>query len=215
MRLFLASTIVKKKLKKKTKWIKSIENSTKILKKSYKILMHEIKIQNVNAKKQNETIEKLLKQNEMFYKNLNIIKMTWSKNVKRLKKIYFSLIIKIKFSKEINKIIAKKLLKRKSKKNAIIFSRKCKIIQCFNCYEYDHIEKMCKNVKKCDHCAKRHDTNRCNKDEIEITHKCINCEQIKHQTWTRMCSIKQKKWRDLKKYIIYAQCFISQLSKTS
>ena len=39
---------------------------------------------------------------------------------------------------------------------------------------------MCKNVKKCDYCAKKHDTNRCNKDEIEIAHKCINCEQTKH-----------------------------------
>ena len=38
--------------------------------------MHKIKIQNVDAKKQNETIEKLLKQNKMFHKNLNIIKMT-------------------------------------------------------------------------------------------------------------------------------------------
>ena len=39
-------------------------------------MMHKIMIQSVNAKKQNETIEKLLKQNEMFYKNLNIIKIT-------------------------------------------------------------------------------------------------------------------------------------------
>ena len=37
--------------------------------------MHKIKVQNVDAKKQNKTIE-VLKQNEMFYKNLNIIKMT-------------------------------------------------------------------------------------------------------------------------------------------
>ena len=38
--------------------------------------MHKIKIENVNVKKQNETIEKLLKQNEMFHKNLNIIRVT-------------------------------------------------------------------------------------------------------------------------------------------
>ena len=38
--------------------------------------MHEIRIQNVNAKKQNEAIVKLLKQNKTFHKNLNIIKMT-------------------------------------------------------------------------------------------------------------------------------------------
>ena len=42
--LFLTSAIVKKKLKKKTKWTKSIENLTKILKKSYKVLMHEIRV---------------------------------------------------------------------------------------------------------------------------------------------------------------------------
>ena len=39
-------------------------------------MMHEIKVQNVDAKKQNETIEELLKQNEMVHKNLNIISMT-------------------------------------------------------------------------------------------------------------------------------------------
>ena len=35
-------------------------------------MIHEIKIQNVNTKKQKKAIEKLPKQNEMFHKNLNI-----------------------------------------------------------------------------------------------------------------------------------------------
>ena len=74
--LFLASSIIKKELKNNTQKIKIIEDSVMILKKSYEIIMHEIRIQNVNAKKQNEIIEKLLKQNKMFHKNLNIIKMT-------------------------------------------------------------------------------------------------------------------------------------------
>ena len=34
---------------------------------------------------------------------------------------------------------------------------------------------------KCDYCVKSHETNRCNKNEIEITHKYINCEQTKRQ----------------------------------
>ena len=98
-----------------------------------------------------------------------------------MSKTYFSLIIETEFSEKINRIIIEKILKEKNKKNAIIFSRKSKIIQCFNCYKYDHIEKMCKNLTKCDHCVKSHETNRCNKDEIKITHKCINCEQTEHQ----------------------------------
>ena len=101
--------------------------------------------------------------------------------MKRLKKIFFFLIIEIEFSKKTNRIITEKFLKEKSRKNAIIFSKECKITQCFNCYEYEHIEKMCKNLTKCDHCVKKHQTNRCSKDEIKIIHKCINCEQTEHQ----------------------------------
>ena len=103
--LFLASSMIKKELKNNTQWIKAIENSVKILKKSYEIMMHEIRVQNVDAKKQNKTIEKLLKQNEMFHKNLNIIRMTWSKSVEKMKKTYSSLIIETGFSEKINRII--------------------------------------------------------------------------------------------------------------
>ena len=88
-----------------------------------------------------------------------------------------------------------KFLKEKNKKNEVIFSRKCKMIQCFNCYKYDYIEKMCKNFMKYDYCIENHETNRYNKNEIKIIHKCINCEQTKHQVWTRMCSIKQKEMK--------------------
>ena len=94
----------------------------------------------------------------MFHKNLNIIKVTWSKSVKKMNKTYFFVIIKTEFSKKINRIIIEEFLKEKSKKNAVIFSRKNKITQCFDCYKYDHIEKMCKNFTKCDElCRKSRD----------------------------------------------------------
>ena len=98
-----------------------------------------------------------------------------------MKKTYCFLIVETEFSEKINRIIIEEFLKEKSKKKAVIFSKECRIIQYFNCYEYDYIEKMCKNFMKCDHCAENHETNRCNKDEIKITHKCINCEQTEHQ----------------------------------
>ena len=98
-----------------------------------------------------------------------------------MRKTYFSLIVETEFSEKINRIIIEKFLKKESRKNAVIFSKECRITQCFNCYEYDHIEKMCKNLMKCDHCAENHETNRCSKNEIKITHKCINCEQTEHQ----------------------------------
>ena len=42
------------------------------------------------------------------------------------------------------------------------------------------MDKKLKNGTKCDYCAKKHETNRRNKNEIKIIHKCINCEQTKH-----------------------------------
>ena len=116
-----------------------------------------------------------------------------------MNKTYSFLIIETEFSKKINKIIIEEFLIEKSRKIAVIYSRKSKIIQCFDCYEYDHIEKMCKNFTKCDHCAKSHETNRCSKDEIEITHRCINCEQTEHQIWARMCSVRHKEMKRIKK----------------
>ena len=98
-----------------------------------------------------------------------------------MKKTYSSLIIETEFSEKINRIIIEEFLKERSRKNAVIFSKECKITQCFNRYKYNHIEKMCKNLMKCDHYAESHETNRCSKDEIKITHKCINCEQTEHQ----------------------------------
>ena len=125
--------------------------------------------------------------------------VTLTKNVKKLNKIIFSHRIETKFSEQINRIIIEKILKEKSKKNAVKFVRKCKIIQCFNCYKYEHIDKKCKNITKCNHCAERHDTNQCNKNEIKIIHKCVNCELTKHQIWARMCSIRHKKVERIKK----------------
>ena len=99
----------------------------------------------------------------------------------KLRKAISSLIIKTEFSKKVNRFIVETLLKKKNKKNAMMFVKECKIIQYFNCYEYEHIDKKCKNVTKCNHCAKKHETNKCNKNEVEIIHKFINCEHTKHQ----------------------------------
>ena len=80
-----------------------------------------------------------------------------------------------------NRVIFKILLKKINKKDVMLFVNKCTIIQCFNCYKYEHIDEKCKNVMKCNYYAKKYDKNRCNKNEIKIMNKCINCEQTKQQ----------------------------------
>ena len=110
--------------------------------------------------------------------------------MKKLKKASFSLILKTKFAKKVNRTIFRNFWKKNKKKNAMMFVKKCRIIQCFNCYKYEHIDKKYKNVMKCNQRAKKHKTNRCNKNEIKIIYRCINCEQTKYQIGMRMCLIK-------------------------
>ena len=85
-------------------------------------MIHEIRVKNVNTKKQKETIEKLLKHNEMFHKNLNITRAAGSKSVKRLSKVISSLIVETGSSKIVNRII-EGFLKRGSRKDAMVFVR--------------------------------------------------------------------------------------------
>ena len=75
-------------------------------------MINNIKMKIVNTKNQEKTIKKLLKQNQMFYKNLNIMKITYFRHVKRLEKIIFSFIVKTKFSEKINRIIIENFLKK-------------------------------------------------------------------------------------------------------
>ena len=59
----------------------------------------------------------------------------------------------------------------------------------------------------------KHETNKCNKNEIKITYKYINCEQTEHQIWARMCSVKQKKVKRIKKLYNINSVFYSIVVK--
>ena len=65
---FLTLITIEKEFKQKR--INKIKRKIDKNKKIYNITMYKIKVKNVNAKKQNKTIKKLLKLNETFHKNL-------------------------------------------------------------------------------------------------------------------------------------------------
>ena len=60
----------------------------------------------------------------MFFKNSNITKVVQFKNVEKVKKIIFSLIIETEFSKKVNKNIFGIFLKKRHQKNAMMFLKK-------------------------------------------------------------------------------------------
>lgn len=79
------------------------------------------------------------------------------------------------------------------------FEASCKLTQCFNCQQFGHIAKSCKNTTVCGYCIGQHSTRDCPKKERQLPtdRKCTNCCK-NHETWDRSCEIRQKEIRRLR-----------------
>src|SRR6266496_544553 len=79
---------------------------------------------------------------------------------------------------QINLLISENLLFHNKLKNCKLFHEDCRITQCFNCYEYRHVIRICQKEKKCSMCAAlNHDDQMCSFQDISARHRCINCNQ--------------------------------------
>jgi hypothetical protein len=93
-----------------------------------------------------------------------------------------------------NSLIKKELLNEHTHLIYEYFEKECRIKQSFKCQRYDHVNKTCKNSKKCEQCAQKHSTKDC---RIAIDHRsCANCEN-KHSIWSFQYDVKTTKKRRL------------------
>ena len=80
-------------------------------------------------------------------------------------------------------------------KDCEIFVKECRITQCFNCQQYDHIDKACRNQTRCDHCVDFHISWDCTV-KTSVRHKrCAVCQHKKHETWTSKCDARRYQMR--------------------
>jgi hypothetical protein len=80
------------------------------------------------------------------------------------------------------------------------YDEKCRLRQCFKCYQYRHTWKQCtEKVQLCGYCAELHNTNDCpkaNKTSPEAP-KCPACGDV-HVSWSASCSKRQEKMARVK-----------------
>ena len=65
-----------------------------------------------------------------------------------------------------------------------------KVIQCYKCKEFDHVQKWCKNEYRCGNCTENHQENKCVAEEKN--YKCVNCNQG-HQSQNQNCPVYKEK----------------------
>jgi hypothetical protein len=194
LKLFASFEEIKTRIKKNLTLMNDIISSTTTMKRTYVVLTHDVRLSSVNTFNQKATIEKIVQQNNTLHKNLNILRVAWTKKIINQRKKFFSLIIEIVNSKMTICLIKKKLLNEHTHLICEYFEKECRIKQCFKCQRYDHVNKICKNSKKCEQCVQKHSTKNC---RIAIDHRtCVHCEN-KYSIWSFQCDVKTTKKRRL------------------
>ena len=188
----MATKEAKEGLEKEMEWTKCLGSSAKVIRRGYGVLAHGIKVDNYDTIKQAEIIEKVLSQNKSLHENLQIIKIAWPINAIRNKKLYSSLMIEVGTPAMANRLVREGLIDDCTMKNCELFTKECRMTQCFNCYQYGHIAKRCHNPTKCGHCARGHRSLECPVQGAKRSLRCAVCEEPGHEAWSRRCRIRGK-----------------------
>ncbi|CAG9825817.1 unnamed protein product [Phaedon cochleariae] len=67
-----------------------------------------------------------------------------------------------------------------------------RVVRCFKCQKYGHLQNACRSSTACGHCAEEHDTSRCQNKNSDPT--CLNCKKaglrdFKHEASSSRCQI--------------------------
>jgi hypothetical protein len=162
--------------------------TTSLSRRTFEIMIHEIRITSINTQNQQKTITHIMRQNASMHSNLKIARVIWSKRAKiNFDKKYSSLIMKIYNSAMTNRLIQEDILDEYSHRTCEYFDQDCRLKQCFNCQRYEHINRSCKYNRRCATYANFHNESICN-TSIE-KRKCVNCEK-NHLVWSFQCKIR-------------------------
>jgi len=140
------------------------------------VLVHRVKISQINTANQQGAIKLLQEQNTKLYGNLRIARVSWPREVHRKsRKVYSSLTVYLSSPEAANQVIERGLVECGEVKGCERFILECGLVQCFKCCRYSYIAKVCHTEARCGHCTGAYETKDCKQKEIEL---CILCKNI-------------------------------------
>ncbi len=134
----------KKILKKNDFWIKKISLNASLCEVSFKIMIHEIKVEEMFKNIKKKRVKALIKINKDIYLKMMIEKVEWlTKNSEQKRNVL--LMICIVSAEMINKLIDEKVYHEINIKITQFYDLSCKTHQCLKCQNYDHKTYECRN----------------------------------------------------------------------
>lgn len=147
-------------------WTKAIAASAGIIRRSYDVLSHGVRMTDINIINQIEAIKNLLAQNVRIHKGAKINRSAWTRKIIEMKKTFSSL-IETHSSATINSFIKNGIIINHEIKTCKLLCRESRLIQCFNCQKYGHIGRACKSTTRCEHCAAGHSSTSWNQKNVQ------------------------------------------------
>lgn len=186
----------REQLERNTGWEKMLFQSAQVLKQTFPVLMHEVRLDAVPQGHKNKAASRIQRQNKKYHPGLEISKVSWPRWAKRDKsdgtpKWYFSLLVDLTIPEAANEIVKKGMLEKYQLKMCSRYNRVRTLLQYFNCCQYGHISSQCTNNTRCETCAGSHDTR---DHPITATNalSCAACEKKRHTAWHPDCKTCQK-----------------------
>ena len=164
----------KRILKKNDFWIKEISLNASLCKVSFKIVIHEIKIEEMSKDIEKKKMKALIKINKDIHLKMMIEKVEWLiKNNEQ--KRYILLIICVVSAEMINKLIDEKIYHKINIKITQFYDLSCKTHQCLKYQDYNHKTYKCRNKQRCIYCMLNHHLKHCFHKQTWDMWKCETC----------------------------------------
>jgi hypothetical protein len=191
----------KEKLVRSQQWLAQVAPSAKLVPDLYPVMVHGVRMSNINITDQRQTNRKLEEQNQTLHPDLKVVRTTWARGAGAGGKARASLLVFVSSPEVANKVIVEGFVEGGEVKLTDRFYTGCGLIQCFKCCSYRHIAKHYRIEARCGHCAGQHETRDCTDKTKSV---CPGCKvqgirDHNHKAWSELCQSR----RDVREQIAF------------
>ncbi|THX18851.1 hypothetical protein D6D17_01816 [Aureobasidium pullulans] len=178
-----------KPIKNGPKWITCLGGNAEVITPTYGVMVMNIPVSTFNPQEQQQMKQMLIGKNYQLLHGYEINHLDWLLKPKP-GQVTGTMVISFLSKAGANAALAAEILAWEGGiKRTVRYSRACRVLQCFKCYEYGHTTRNCRNSEKCGHCAQEHLTKDC--PTPNGTKKCTLCKG-NHPAWAQSCSYRRK-----------------------
>ncbi|EDN11316.1 predicted protein [Histoplasma mississippiense (nom. inval.)] len=148
-------------LTKSSTWLEVLGQKAKAKHTLYPVMVKGVPMGNTNWKEEQQAIKAIYAQNEGLRRGVQIERLSLRRNASLQAKVG-SLVLSVTSPQQANLLVDNGLIIDSIFCDVEIFHREAQVTRCFNCHEYGHTARFCRQAKRCGFCAaKEHDDKEC------------------------------------------------------